>query len=718
MSLKELPEKAAFLKLEELCSRDGFIHVLSYLSRRDCTFGYQGGVSGENLGHFYSPDRLIRTELSVLHGLILKAGSTTVNISDDKVRDWCLEAEGLLLEIHEALKDSGYQRFTKDNMKLGMEDFFSHEDIIREYVFYSAEQAFDFQFGELARERYRNDSVWMTENVGFDINEAYSIYKSIMGQLNENMTALAQGGETDAVFKSYLSCNELNLESLCESTGLQQSKVTAFLDAFSPTSEDDNSAYNSIDDVNVVNFKPITKVGSNYYLFQTTSLAQSIYESPIFWMRSDRSYINTAVKHRGEFTESFAFKRLKNIFGEGNVYCNLDIYKNASEKIGEVDILAKFGTKFLIVQAKSKGMTIPARQGKVGLVKDDFVKGVQNAYDQAVECSNALLVDDIIIKDIDGNIIDLGAKPNYCYPICLTSESYPGLLFQCRQYLKHQEEELLKPPFVMDVFFLDILTEFLNQPLFLLSYIDRRSSYLNEIVASTEIVLLGLHLKRNLWLEKNFTMMSLHDDIAADLDAAFMVRRMELSGSRTPDGILKRYSEGFISKLLFKLQYVKRDELTDFAFTLMKSSGDFLDTLDAAVTKICFETIQDGRSHDFTVLFDSENGGLTIHTSTGNREKGREALRSHMYARKYKERQDVWLGVIVDPRSEMVLEICHIEEDWCFNSEMEEGIKSLNLKPNISPCLKTMKKQLKFKVGRNDKCPCGSSKKYKRCCGV
>ncbi|MFA0178578.1 SEC-C metal-binding domain-containing protein [Vibrio lentus] len=213
-------------------------------------------------------------------------------------------------------------------------------------------------------------------------------------------------------------------------------------------------------------------------------------------------------------------------------------------------------------------------------------------------------------------------------------------------------------------------------------------------------------------------MMSLHDDIAADLDAAFMVRRMELAGSRTPDGILKRYSKGFISKLLFKLQYVKRDELTDFAFTLMKSSGDFLDTLDAAVTKICFETIQDSRSHDFTVLFDSENGGLTIHTSTGNRGKGREALRSHMYARKYKEKQDVWLGVIVDPRSEMVLEICHIEEEWRFNAEMEEGIKSLNLKPNISPCLKTMKKQLKFKVSRNDICPCGSSKKYKRCCGV
>ncbi|HGP4898595.1 SEC-C metal-binding domain-containing protein [Klebsiella pneumoniae] len=24
---------------------------------------------------------------------------------------------------------------------------------------------------------------------------------------------------------------------------------------------------------------------------------------------------------------------------------------------------------------------------------------------------------------------------------------------------------------------------------------------------------------------------------------------------------------------------------------------------------------------------------------------------------------------------------------------------------------------MKFKIGRNDKCPCGSGNKYKRCCG-
>lgn len=717
MSSDESIEKNKFQELEALCGQSGFIHVLSYLCRRDCTFGYQGAVTGGSLAHFYTNERLIRTELSVLHGLIQKSGLSEVAISDVEIHDWSQEAEKLLAEIHESFKASGQQRFTKENMKLSMEDFFSQEDIIREYIFYSAEQAFDFQFAELARERYQADATWLVEKVGFDMNEAYSIYKAIAYQLNTNITEIAQSGETEATFRSYLSCNEFCLESTCKSTKLTREKVLAFVSAFSSSDDDDNSAYQSIDDVNIVNFKPISKVGERYYLFQTTALAQSMYESPIFWMRSDKSYVNTAVKHRGEFTESFAFKRLEKVFGEGNVYCNLDIFKNASEKVGEVDILAKFGTKFLIIQAKSKGMTIPARQGKVHLVKDDFVKGVQNAYDQAVDCSNALLEDGMVIKDIDGKVVELGSKPSSCYPICLTSESYPGLLFQCRQYLKHEEDKLLKPPFVMDVFFLDILTEFLSQPLFLLSFIDRRGSYLNEIIASTEIVLLGMHLKRNLWLEDEYSMMQLHDDMASDLDAAFMVRRMGLAGSRTPEGILKRYSEGFISKLLFKLQYVKRDELTDFAFTLMKASGDFVDTLDAAITKICFKTIQDGNNHDFTVLFEGNCGGMTIHTAAGEREEARERLRSHMHFRKYREKQNQWLGLVVDPKSEMVLEICHIEDDWHFDAEMDEKIKELNLKPSVKPCLKTLKKQLRFKVGRNDKCPCLSGKKYKRCCG-
>ncbi|OEE85937.1 SecA-like protein [Enterovibrio norvegicus FF-162] len=710
----ELLEQQKFEKLESICSRDGFIHVFSYLCRRDCTFGYQEGLQGGDLNHFYSKERLIRTELSLLHGLIKKAGFNSKELTDLEIKEWAIETENLLIEMHEVFSSSFGRMFSQENTKLDMESFFSQEEIIRESVFYAAEQAFDFQFAELAKLRYQSDANWLSQNVGFDMDEGIHIYQAIIAQLNSNIQELVDIDGSEICYKSYLNSNALSVENISKQTKYASEKVESFLSAFTADRSEDNSALQAIDDVNVVNFKPIAKFDDKYFLFQPTALAQSMYESPIFWMRSDKNYVNKAVMHRGEFTESFAYQKLLGVFGEGSVFRNLDIFRNSSEKVGEVDILAKFGTKFLVIQAKSKGMTIPARKGKVNLVKDDFAKGVQNAYDQAVECAEALLMDGMVIKDADGNEVDLGCKPTTCYPVCLTSESYPNLSFQCRQYLKYEQSEFLKSPFVMDVFFLDILTEFLNQPLFLLSYIDRRSALFERIFGSTEIVLLSMHLKRNLWLDKEFTMMHLDDDIASDLDAAFMVRRMGLYGPRTPEGILERYSKGFISKLLFKLQYVKRDELTDFAFALMKASGKFLDILDIGVSRISFETHQDTRSHDFTVMFEGEEGGLTIHTKSGSVEAVRDSLLSYMHLRMYRERQNKWLGVIIEPKSQMVLELVHLKKEWAFDERLEEESKMLQ--PSTKPNLTSLKKKLDFKVGRNHKCQCGSGKKFKHCC--
>jgi len=55
---------------------------------------------------------------------------------------------------------------------------------------------------------------------------------------------------------------------------------------------------------------------------------------------------------------------------------------------------------------------------------------------------------------------------------------------------------------------------------------------------SHELTALGFHLKRNLWLEPEFDMVMLEDDIAIDLDLAMTVRRDKVSGAHTPEGIL------------------------------------------------------------------------------------------------------------------------------------------------------------------------------------
>ncbi|MEZ8348897.1 SEC-C metal-binding domain-containing protein [Vibrio splendidus] len=709
-------EQQAFHELESLCDKKGAIHAFSYLCRRDCTVGFYDLLKPDNLMDLYNPERLIRTELSVVHGLIQKKGCDFTVLTDDEIEEVSGQIESLLGRIHESLKHQNMQRFSKENLQLSMVEFFSAPDIVREFVFYSAEQAFEFQFSELAKQRYENDSEWLKLHVGFDMSDAFTLYKSICKQMNLNVQRHADAGEQRAQFISYVDDCCICVDTLCEDTGIEKHITTAFLDAFSSTSNETNTQFTAIDSINVVNFKPISKVDDKYYLFQITALAQSMYESPIFWMRDDKKYLNLAVEHRGQFTEEYAYNRLIEVFGEGNVFKNIDIFKTASEKIGEIDILVKYGTKFLVIQAKSKGMTLGARNGNAKILKDDFAKAVQSAYNQTVECADALQLDGITLRDSDGTVFELNCKPSIVYPVCLTSESYPSLSFQCRQHLEYVETDKIAPPFILDVFFLDILTEFLKNPLFLMSYVDRRVGYLDSMMASTEIVLLSLHLKNNLWLDKKEADFAHYgDDIASELDACFMSRRLALGGRITPDGVLKRYSKGFISKLLFKINRLENDSLTDLAFSLMKLNEASLDMLDDSVSAISAKARLDNKCHDFSMLLE-DGAGITIHTSTGDHQEEQERLSRYIKARKYKQKQDTWIGVVIDPVWGMVRCIVLLDDEWCYDEEMDQATLEMQLgsKPNPLQIAKALKQP---KTGRNKPCPCGSGNKYKRCCG-
>ncbi len=55
--------------------------------------------------------------------------------------------------------------------------------------------------------------------------------------------------------------------------------------------------------------------------------------------------------------------------------------------------------------------------------------------------------------------------------------------------------------------------------------------------------------------------------------------------------------------------------------------------------------------------------------------------------------------------------------DWLYNLEQWDGILSQEKRSQITKEYRTSKIAVSTKVGRNDPCPCGSGKKYKKCCG-
>lgn len=57
--------------------------------------------------------------------------------------------------------------------------------------------------------------------------------------------------------------------------------------------------------------------------------------------------------------------------------------------------------------------------------------------------------------------------------------------------------------------------------------------------------------------------------------------------------------------------------------------------------------------------------------------------------------------------------------DWLYNLAEWDGILSQDKRTEIAKEFKRSKIVIKEdKIGRNDPCPCGSGKKYKKCCGM
>ena len=83
-----------------------------------------------------------------------------------------------------------------------------------------------------------------------------------------------------------------------------------------------------------------------------------------------------------EFVEHTASDILSSVFGSANVHKNVVVARNAREQGGEIDVLVSYGEFLIVVQAKSKRVTLKARAGDADALKMDFKGAVQDPYKQ------------------------------------------------------------------------------------------------------------------------------------------------------------------------------------------------------------------------------------------------------------------------------------------------------------------------------------------------
>ncbi len=710
-------EAEVFADLKELCQSSGYVHALANICFRDNIVRYSGQMRPKDMLPMFSPDRLIRTEISTLIGLMIQGEMSWKRPSPHVVQEQMDCTDALLKELHETFLPS-MSGAIAEQAKAPVKDLelMGRGEFLREAIFYGGESAYSFQYRDFAPPKYAADDAWLKANRGFSVFDARTIAHAI-ARLQEQklMDTVAHMATIPPEQWSILLGFTFSVGEVVAASGMAESTVEAVLSAFALAPGERNENFRALDDFNVANATPLLRSNGEFILFQSYSIVEALYESPFYWMVVDGAYASTAMQNRGRFTESFCSERLELVFGKARVHTNVDVFESKARKVGEIDVLVLFGDRAVIIQAKSKRLTLESRKGNDGRIRDDFKKSVQDSYDQGLTCAQKITDPRVTLAGPDGREVPVPDRMSEIYILCVVADHYPALHFQSRQFLKYTQTQVIQAPMVLDVFTLDAITEMLSSPLHFLSYIHRRVSYTERLMATHETVILSYHLQKNLWIEENVDMLMLGDDISVDLDVAMAVRRDGVNGQRTPDGILTRLRSTTVGRIITAIESRPEPGVIDFGFLLLAMSEKAATDASTGIDRAAKLARRDGRTHDISLGFGSPNSGFTVHCTADPMAVAEARLRGHCEFRKYRQKAKTWFGVCLHPSDRSLRFGFKLDYEWQQDARLEQVAQDAAQPATLSQAIEASKKG--SKVGRNDPCPCGSGRKYKRCHG-
>lgn len=701
--------------LVTLATSPGYVHAVAEISHRDNIIYIKGKLRPSDMERLFSKERLIRTELTTLIGMMAKKPLDLSLPPLNVLESYVNQTDSLMLELHNAMS---YPMFSAmfDALKAGAEppDPWRGPGM-REPIFYGTESAYAFQYRDLVPEKYGADDGWMVSNKGFTSSQARTIAKAMCVLMEEKGTRLfADAITAKAKPMTWLPAFEFSLDEVALRSGVAKDVVEAFFQAFLYTGN--NVAFNEVGDFNEVAARPLLPTDrGTVLLFSHYSIYEALYESPFFWMLDDKSYRQTAAKHRGAFTEKFAARRLAGVFGQKHVHTNVNLHRG-KDIVGESDVLVIYADRLIIVQAKAKKLTLAARKGNDNQLKADFAAAIQDSYEQGWTCANEILAGGCRLVDDKGTDVVLPPSIKEIFLFSLVSEHYPALAFQASQFLQFTTTDVIRSPFVMDVFLLDTLTEMLNTPLRFLSYVRLRVTVSAKLMSGHELTVLGFHLKQNLWLDEKYNMAILEDSIAQDLDTAMIVRRDNQPGDDTPAGILTKMRGTYYERLIKEIEAKANPAILELGFHLLSMDEDSCVAVHRLLEAITQKAQLDGRRHDGTLASSTPPCGVTFHCNPMPSPDAVKVLEAHCFKRKYQQRAAQWFGVSVSPDGQVQFGVT-LDFPWKPSEELDRLTKHMKPAAPVHDALARYTQAVsRKKPGRNEPCPCGSGRKYKKCC--
>ncbi len=590
----------------------------------------------------------------------------SVQLADDKF--FAVRADQLLREFHDRVSEDCRPEFDRKALR-----FVDRPDSIglvaREAIYFGADSIYLHQFEGFSRLRYRDDATWLLQNAGLSIRPMIDIARFIVDRINRQMTAVGHMRKNGHYFSHGDLTNSLTI-SKAEVRRKFGQKANAFFSKFATPATGANDGFVDPFAVNAVAIAPIIDLGEHLYVPNQYRLYEAIYESPFYWMMGDKSYRDIAAERRGTFLETTAAHIFRSVFGKENVYENVTIRDGSKDIAGEVDVLVVYGEFVLVVQAKSKRVTLKARAGDTEALKADFEGAIQSPYRQAMECAE-LIRKGAECVTASGNVLTFPSLPRL-FPVVVLSDPFPSSTFLSGTMLERGDDIA---PVIWDLGVLDCVSRLLPTPIEMIYYLKCRSEVFDKVVADSEYNFLGFHIRAKLALSADCDWMMLDRDFATVVDDYMIAADVGIDVPR-PLGILERVQIPIVSDLLRELKNAEPG-VASVVIDLYDFSTAALEDISARIVELREDVAATGKFlKSFSIP--TAKGGLTYVVTRRRNSHAARAAGAIGAKHKYDTKSDRWYVVLDSIETDKPIDGL-LPLVWAWKEDRQEAESSMEV---------------------------------------
>ena len=442
------------------------------------------------------------------------------------------------------------------------------------------------------------------------------------------------------------------------------------------------------------------------------------------WIKASdsRYYERRYQKRKGEYLEEMSLEYIAALFPGSEVYGKLyyRIEENGASKRVETDGLVIYDDNLFIIEAKAGQLHPSAHRGSIIKIKNDVGKLISDAYDQALRTKNYILsVSEPIFEYQSGKTALKIENPSKFRNIFLVNTTLENLgelsthLNSLRQYNLIEGKEWPWSVYIND---LRVISELIETPSEFLLYLQRRirANDFPAFSAADELDFFSVFLREGLYFEDGrlgsvdvYRVVGYTDAI----DRYYHAQMGLTSGGEKPKlNILKEYRD-----LIRKIEATQKFGFSFVTTTLLSFDSEIHSKLIGCIKSLISRANGGKKCHNATLLFQGLNLGLTVVVDPSETCNPLE-YEAYCDSKKYQTRFDTWITLLLTCTEGQIkyVDFNVLRGKGRYPAEYKKPLKRVEMSDTDAHPDTGRKGR---KVGRNEKCPCGSGKKFKRCCG-